>query len=65
MVSISQHISILFSLAVGPMCLSYTVLRVVIFEYKYMHVVFEYKYMHLQTDKKFVGAMPKTVNFHL
>ena len=45
MVSISQDISILFSPAVYV--LSYTVVRIVIFEFKCMHVVFEYKCMHL------------------
>ena len=39
--------------------------RVVIFEYKFMHLVFEYKCMHLWTNKNIFGAMPKTVEFHL
>ena len=45
LVSISQHISILFSPAVCVHGLSYKVVRVVIFEYKCMHGVFEYKCM--------------------
>ena len=44
--------------------LSYTVVRVVIFEYKCMHVVLEYKCIYLQKNKNIFGAMLKTVHFH-
>ena len=40
----STHIDIILTCS---MCLSYTVIRIEVFEYKCMHVVFEYKCMHL------------------
>ena len=63
MVFIIQYISILFSPAVYS--LSYTVARVVIFEYKCMHVVFQYTIMLLQTNRNILEPIPKTVDFHL
>ena len=39
--------------------------HVVNFEYKYVHVQFEYKCMHLYKYEKILGAIHKTVDFHL
>ena len=40
-------------------------MHVVDFEYKYVHVLFEYKFMHLYKNEKILGAIHKTVDFHL
>ena len=40
-------------------------MHVVDFEYKYVHVLFEYKFMHLYKNEKILGAIHKTVYFHL
>ena len=40
-------------------------MHVVNFEYKYVHVLFEYKCMHLYKKEKSLGAIHKTVDFHL
>ena len=40
-------------------------MHVVNFEYKYVHVLFEYKCMHLYKNEKILGAIHKTVDFHL
>ena len=40
-------------------------MHVVDFEYKYVHVLFEYKCMHLYENEKILGAIHKTVDFHL
>ena len=64
LVSTSQHVHVYIILTFS-IYLSYTELRLVIFEYKCMHVVFEYKCMHLSTNKNIFGDMPKTVDFNL
>ena len=47
-------------------CLSYTVVWVVILKYMCMYVLFEYKCMYLLMNRIMFGAMPnKTVYFHL